>query len=254
MAENEALYRIASTISTPADMDANAVEIESNKMKKWATLGIAAIGGGLLVGVTGGLAVPFIAGGLSALGVAGSGVAAFGSVAGAAIVGSVFGVTGAGLASFKMGKHFQNLEEFYFTPVSDVSPGLSYIIAVPGWIKSLDDGPQQWLTLTELNPLLEVMSLQYERRVLVDLTTAAEDFIKSNAISYGIYGVAVAATGTLAVAASLPITALQGLAMLDNPWNLALSKSEQAGIVLARNVIASFVGGNRPVTLVGHGM
>jgi hypothetical protein len=42
--------------------------------------------------------------------------------------------------------------------------------------------------------------------------------------------------------------------MLDNPWNMALKKSEQAGQLLARSVLATYVGGKRPVTLVGNGM
>jgi hypothetical protein len=156
-----------------------------------------------------------------------AGLTAFGSVAGAAIVGSVFGVTGAGLAGYKISRHYKDLEEFFFTPLSDVSPGLAYTIVISGWIENLDDGINQWHHLTELNPMLEVMLLNYDRQCLIDLTSAAEAYMKATAVSYGVYGAAVAATGSFAVAASLPITALSSVAMLDNPWNLCLTKSEQ---------------------------
>jgi hypothetical protein len=255
LVEAEVLSRLAREVQSVTDIDqSGSLDNEDSKVKKYATLGGVAVLGGLVVGLTGGLAVPLIAGGLSALGVAGSGLVAFGSVASSALVGTLFGMTGAGLAGFKINRHFQDLDEFFFSPVSDVSAGLSYVVTISGWIKDLDEAPSQWAHLTEVNPLLEVSCLQYDRKTLIDLTTAGENFIKSNIAYYGIYGVAVAATGSLAVAASLPITALQGIAMLDNPWNLALSKAEQAGLILARNILISFVGGRRPVTLVGHGM
>lgn len=131
------------------------------------------------------------------------------------------------MAGYKISRHFKDLEEFFFTPISDVSPGLAYTIVISGWIENLDDGPNQWHHLTELNPMLEVMLLNFDRQCLVDLTSAAQDYVKATAVSYGIYLPAVAATGAFAVAASLPITALSSVAMLDNPWNLALSKSDQ---------------------------
>jgi Protein of unknown function (DUF726) len=126
-----------------------------------------------------------------------------------------------------MNRHFKDLEEFFFIPLSDVSPGLAYTIVISGWIESMDDGINQWSHLTELNPMLEVMLLIYDRKCLIDLTTAAKAYMQATAVSYGVYGAAVAATGSFAVAASLPITALSSVAMLDNPWNLCLTKSDQ---------------------------
>ena len=49
-----------------------------------------------ILGLTGGLAAPFVAAGAGAL-IGGAGAAALGSAAGVAIIGSLFGVAGAGL-------------------------------------------------------------------------------------------------------------------------------------------------------------
>jgi hypothetical protein len=93
------------------------------------------------------------------------------------------------------------------------------------------------------------------RQCLVDLTTAAKEFITTNLISYGAYGAAImTSAASLAFAVSLPVTLLSAVSQLDNPLNMALTKSEQAGKLLARNVLANYVGGKRPVTLSGYGM
>jgi hypothetical protein len=234
LAENQLISKISEQVKQSEDegvrqerQDGESPKSARQDLKRWAGIGIATIAGGLLVGITGGLAVPFVASGLSALGVSGAGLTAFGSVAGAAIVGSAFGISGAGLAGYKMNRHFKDLEEFFFIPLSDVSPGLAHTIVISGWIEHMDDGVNQWSHLTELNPMLEVMLLVYDRKPLIDLTTAAKAYIQATAVSYGVYGAAVGLTGAFAVAASLPITALSSVAMLDNPFSLCLSKSDQ---------------------------
>lgn len=63
-------------------------------------MGLASLGGGALIGVTGGLAAPFIGAGIASLGlgsVVGGGAALLSTAAGVAIVGSLFGAAGAGL-------------------------------------------------------------------------------------------------------------------------------------------------------------
>ncbi|KAJ3271328.1 Transmembrane and coiled-coil domain-containing protein 4, partial [Terramyces sp. JEL0728] len=244
------------------DVDSNKTEESDNKkLSRWAGVGLAAVGGGLLIGVTGGLATPLIAAGLgtlgTSLGVAGAAASftALGSVTGAAIVGTLFGVSGAGLAGYKLNRRLKDLEEFYFTPINEVAPGLAYYIAISGWLTDINDSTNQWTHLSDWNPMVEIMTLSFDRQCLIDLTTAASEFIKTSLITYGASGIAaVTAASTLAFALGWPVALLQTAAMLDNPWNMALDKAEQAGIHLARSVLAAHVGGKRPVTLIGHGM
>jgi hypothetical protein len=78
LAENLLITRISEQVKTVEDEgvcqerpDDEILKNSGQELKKWAGIGVATIAGGLLVGVTGGLAVPLVASGLSALGVAG---------------------------------------------------------------------------------------------------------------------------------------------------------------------------------------
>ena len=66
------------------------------------------------VGLTGGLAAPFLAAGAGAI-IGGAGAAALGSAAGVAIIGSLFGVAGAGLGGiyFLCFRFFKVLNAFH---------------------------------------------------------------------------------------------------------------------------------------------
>lgn len=75
------------------------------KTKRFAMVGLASVGGGILIGLTGGLATPLIGAGLaSVFGSAAIGAIGFGTVGGAAIIGSLFGVAGGSLT----GNNVQN--------------------------------------------------------------------------------------------------------------------------------------------------
>jgi hypothetical protein len=67
------------------------------KIKRYALIGLATLGGGAVLGLTGGLAAaPLIGAGVGTF-LGGASAAALGSTAGVAIIGSLFGVAGAGL-------------------------------------------------------------------------------------------------------------------------------------------------------------
>jgi hypothetical protein len=72
------------------------------KRKRYFLIGLATVGGGALIGLTGGLAAPLLAAGAGAI-IGGAGAAALGTTAGIAIIGSLFGVAGAGLTGNKYG-------------------------------------------------------------------------------------------------------------------------------------------------------
>jgi hypothetical protein len=72
-------------------------KLRNMKFKKYALIGMATVGGGALVGLTGGLAAPLIGAGVGTLLGGAGAAAAISSTAGMAVVGSMFGVAGAGL-------------------------------------------------------------------------------------------------------------------------------------------------------------
>jgi len=60
-------------------------------------IGLASVGGGILIGLTGGLAAPLIGTGLASVLGSSAILGAIGTLGGSAIVGSLFGVAGASL-------------------------------------------------------------------------------------------------------------------------------------------------------------
>ncbi|XP_063065008.1 transmembrane and coiled-coil domain-containing protein 4 isoform X2 [Engraulis encrasicolus] len=104
------------------------------KLRRYLLIGLATVGGGTVIGVTGGLAAPLVAAGAGAVLGAG-GAAALGSATGIAIMASLFGAAGAGLTGYKMNKRVGAIEEFEFLPLSH-GKHLRVTVAVTGWLCS----------------------------------------------------------------------------------------------------------------------
>lgn len=60
----------------------------NKKIKRYVMIGLASVGGGAIIGLTGGLAAPFVAAGAGAI-IGGAGAAVLGSSAGIAVIGSL---------------------------------------------------------------------------------------------------------------------------------------------------------------------
>ncbi|KAJ3307583.1 hypothetical protein HDV04_003114, partial [Boothiomyces sp. JEL0838] len=69
LAECEVIKKIAGVKSELGEaVPSKEEESDSKRLSRWAGVGLAAVGGGLVIGVTGGLAAPLIAAGLGTLG------------------------------------------------------------------------------------------------------------------------------------------------------------------------------------------
>ena len=104
----------------------------AKKIKRYVMIGIATVGGGAVLGLTGGLAAPLVAAGAGAV-IGGAGAAVLGSAAGVAVISSIMGLAGAGLTGYKMKKRLGEIEEFAFEELSK-GRELHLTIAVSGWI------------------------------------------------------------------------------------------------------------------------
>lgn len=222
-----------------------------NKIKKYVMIGLASIGGGAVIGVTGGLAAPIVASAFA--GVLGAGTVVMSSAA-AGIVGSLFGVAGAGLTASKMNKRIGDLEEFNFeslTPDSEHT-SLTITIAISGWIS--DETPQkfskQWRYLRHTK---EQYCLCYESKYLLELSRAM-DYLLSFVVSYATQE-ALKYTFLASVMAAIAWpTALISMAnIIDNPWGVCIGRSAQAGKHLA-DVLMSRKQGKRPASLIGFSL
>ncbi|XP_059178299.1 transmembrane and coiled-coil domain-containing protein 4-like [Physella acuta] len=228
------------------------------KIKRFALIGLATLGGGTLIGLTGGLAAPLVAAGAGAI-IGGAGAAVLGSTAGVAIIGSLFGVAGAGLTGYKMKKRVGAIEEFEFEPLvcgnslraDTLSNQLHITVAVTGWLTNeFRDFRQPWRNLAESR---EQYALKWETKYLVQMGEAM-DYIFNSAM-------------TMATQEALKYTVLEGLLaavawpsallsvanLIDNPWSVALQRSQTAGKELAEVLLARQQG-NRPVTLIGFSL
>lgn len=153
---------------------------KNNKQRKWrryAMIGLAAAGGGAIIGLTGGLAAPLVAAGAGAV-LGASTAAALGSVAGLAIITSIFGAAGAGLTGYKMKRRVGGIDQFLFRPLT---PGkqLAVTVAISGWLSSNTgegDFTVPWLSLRQST---EQYCLVWEGKHLLRLGGAFEYILDS---------------------------------------------------------------------------
>lgn len=237
------------------------------KAKRYAWISLATIGGGALLGVTGGLVAPLIGVGLSNFLGASAIFTAFSSVTGATVIGSLFGVAGGGLTGYKMHKRVGDIEEFEFhelnlaTSKLDANTScpslkkpkeLHVTIVISGWIKNTNETnyTKPW---SNLFCGKEQYYLKYESNYLLELGKAM-DYILSFVQSFAIQEVLkLTMLSGLVSAISWPAGLLGLASIIDNPWGVCLRRSAQVGKQLAE-VLLSRNQGHRPVTLLGYSL
>ncbi|MCP9261893.1 Transmembrane and coiled-coil domain-containing protein 4 [Dirofilaria immitis] len=147
------------------------------QIKRYVMIGAASGIGGVLIGVTGGLAAPLVAAGMGSI--IGAGTAAgIGTAVGATVLGSLFGVAG-----YKMRKRIGAIEEFVIQPISE-GRSLHCVLAVSGWIEDQEERvfQQQWKNLWMSR---EQYILRYESKYLLELGRAI-DYLMSFAVSLAV--------------------------------------------------------------------
>ena len=223
----------------------------SDKKTRYWLMGLATVGGGIAVAVTGGLAAPLIAAGTGAfLGTASA--TALGSTVGLAVISSLFGAAGAGLTGYRMSRRYGNLEEFKFAILTNGrEPHLT--ISVTGWLinGSEADFHKPWSTLYNSK---EQYTLIWETKYLNELGSCLTKLFYSTVISEASMGILkqTALAGVMA-AAALPTVILKVGSIIDNPWSVCCSRAVLAGKQLA-DVLLTRKAGKRPVTLIGFSL
>ena len=212
------LVEMLSGDSTDPEQDEQKKKRDLNtKIKRYTMIALASVGGGVLLGLTGGLSAPLIAMGATAIT---SSAVVLGTPAGVAIIGSLFGVAGAGLTGFKMNKRVGNIEEFKFESITD-DRGLHLTIAVSGWITDNNETAftSPWQTLEHSQ---EQYSLRYESSYLLELGRAL-DYILSFAVSMAAQeALKYTLLAGLISAIAWPAALLTVSSVIDNPWGVCL--------------------------------
>jgi hypothetical protein len=240
-----------------------------NKWEKWkrgGIIGAAALTGGTLLAITGGLAAPAIAAGFGALAptlgtiipVIGAGgfaaaATAAGSVVGSVAVAASFGAAGAGLSGVKMARRTGSVDEFEFKAIGENhnQGRLAVEILISGFVFEEDDFVRPWEGQVDK---LERYALRWESKHLIAVSTAIQDYLTSTlALGLMKQGAMMTVLSSLLTAFAWPATLLMMTDLIDSKWTVAVNRSDKAGILLAE-VLQKGLQGQRPVTLVGFSL
>uniref|UniRef100_A0A1I8BN56 DUF726 domain-containing protein n=1 Tax=Meloidogyne hapla TaxID=6305 RepID=A0A1I8BN56_MELHA len=222
------------------------------KYKRYAIIGAATGLGGVLIGVTGGLAAPLIVASISAL----TATTIFAGLTGTAITaifGSLFGVAGAGLSGYRMRKRVGDIEEFTIERLTEEeNKALHCVLCVSGWIE--DRESQAFRThWRHLWMSKEQYTLRWESKYLEELGKSIEYFL-SFVVSYAVQrSLMETVLAGLVSAIAWPLILLGSSSIIDNPWNICTKRAAEAGEHLAE-VLLTRSHGRRPITLIGFSL
>jgi len=246
-----------------ADEETRKRAEENSTARKWK-MGVAGVAGAALIGITGGLAAPFLAAGLgTALGGIGLGATAtagyLGALAGSSVlVGGLFGAYGARMSTQAMEKYTRDVGDFAFVPVhkpgigkGDASPRrLRVAIGISGWLRDEDEIVQPW---NVFGGGLDAFALRFEIDALKDLGGSLNALITSLAWKFAKKEIIQRTVFAALMAGLWPISLTNAGRIIDNPWSVANQRAMKAGEVLA-DVLINKAQGERPVTLVGYSL
>ncbi|KKY18781.1 hypothetical protein UCRPC4_g04761 [Phaeomoniella chlamydospora] len=222
--------------------------------RKYVMMGIATVGGGLVIGLSAGLLAPVIGAGLAAgfttIGV--SGTAGFlGGVGGTALITSAATAAGGTIAIRASNRRTGHVKTFEYRPLHN-NKRLNLILTVSGWMSGRVDDVR--LPYSTVDPIMgDIYSLLWEPEMLQSMGDTI-NILATEALTQTIQQV-LGSTILVALMASLqlPIVLTKLSYLIDNPWSVSLDRANAAGLILADSLIDRHLG-NRPVTLVGFSL
>ncbi|TPX56827.1 hypothetical protein PhCBS80983_g04235 [Powellomyces hirtus] len=228
---------------------------ESGRGMRNFKIGLAALAGGAVIGITGGLAAPLVGAGFATLlGAVGLGSTAAGMMVGGLassgmIVGSLFGAYGGHVSSKMVANRTKEVSDFDFKPLR-VNQRLHLTLCVTGWLNRKEDVTAPW---TVIDGVGDVQALQWEVESLYNLGGALTTMMKSYAIGYLKTEIIKQTVLASLFSALWPLGLLKAGKLVDNPWSNAMELAKKAGVVLA-DVLIEKVQGERPITLIGYSL
>lgn len=265
----EILHGTGSMASSQATVSRNT------KMNQRIKIGLGAVGGAVILGITGGLAFPVLASVVSGVGAAftGIGLGVIGTVLATTsmVLGSIsvagavalFGITGGSLMTYKLSHRFGDLkeEDFKFRrigPKKDDNAGsndaLEVVLCISGYLRNNRDYVEPWKIIRKRNGgLTDTFALQWEKKNLADLGNV---FVKllSTEVASALANVYIQASlGAVASTVALPVSVLSVMADSDNILIVCENRAKQAGEALAE-VVSNQELGTRPFTLIAYSL
>ncbi|KAJ7726383.1 hypothetical protein B0H16DRAFT_1332189 [Mycena metata] len=224
------------------------------RKKRYMMLGLATLGGGLVIGLSAGLLAPVIGVGLGAafstIGI--TGTTGFLAGAGGAAVITTGGVlTGSSIAVRGMINRTQQVRTFEVLPLHN-NKRVNCILTVPGFMTGKLDDVR--LPFSVLDPVVgDVFSVLWEPEMIQETGSALK--ILTGEVLTQIGQTVLQATVMTALMSALqwPIILTKLGYLIDNPWNNALDRAKAAGSVLADVLMQRHLG-VRPITLIGFSL
>ncbi|KAL0581565.1 hypothetical protein V5O48_000494 [Marasmius crinis-equi] len=238
-----------------------AKETTEKHAKKGKTLrmigmGVGAVAGGVLVGVTGGLAAPLVGGAFATvlgwLGVGGTaaGLLASGLAGSSAVCGALFGIYGARSTANMVERHTREVRDLALVPVSTQDEEtLALRLCVSGWLSDEREVTAPWTIFGGD----DTFALRWEVQALMDLSDALYTLIGTHVMKYVSIQVIKRTVFASLLASLTPLAWLKIGQIIDNPWSNAKSLAVKTGAVLG-DLLSKRVFGNRPVSLVGYSL
>ncbi|VDC06601.1 unnamed protein product [Peniophora sp. CBMAI 1063] len=228
---------------------------QRNSIMRKAGIGLGAVAGGVLVGVTGGLAAPLLGAGFSAifgaLGIGGTavGLLATGLASSGVVCGALFGAYGARSTASMVERHVREIRDLAVKPVHEPRESLALRLCVSGWLSGANDVTAPW-TVFEGD---DTFALQWEVQALTELSDGLFALVKSQAMQYVRAEIIKRTVLASLMTALSPIAWLKIGRVFDNSWMNARQYALKTGAVLA-DLLAQRAFGTRPITLTGYSL
>ncbi|KAK6523443.1 hypothetical protein TWF281_001425 [Arthrobotrys megalospora] len=222
--------------------------------KRYAMMGLATLGGGLVIGLSAGLLAPVIGAGLAAgfttIGITTTG-AFLGGTGGAALITTTAAVSGSAIAGKAAGRRTKSVSVFEFRPLYN-SKRVNLIVTISGWMNGKEDDVR--LPFSTVDPIMgDIYSVLWEPEMMQSMGQTI-NILATEVLTQSLQQV-LGSTVLMALMASLqvPLILTKLSYLLDNPWNVSLDRAWASGLILADTLIHRNLG-VRPITLVGFSL
>lgn len=227
---------------------------EMVRRRRLVMMGLATVGGGLVIGLSAGVMAPLIGVGLGAalgsVGIGGTSTFLTGA-GGIALVTSTGAFGGAALGGVSMNRRTRTVSTFEFKPIHN-NKRVNCIITIPGFMSGPQDDPR--LPFSVIDSIMgDIMSLLWEPDMMQEMGNAIY-LLWNETIVQGVQQVLAATIASgLVGALAFPLWLTKLGYFIDNPWSNALDRAHSCGLILA-DVLAKRKVGVRPITLVGFSL
>ncbi|PNY28550.1 membrane protein [Tolypocladium capitatum] len=222
--------------------------------RRYVMMGLATVGGGLVIGLSAGLLAPVIGAGLAAgfttIGVTGTGSFLAG-VGGAAIITSSAAASGSIIGVRAANRRTGAVKTFEYRPLHN-NKRVNLIVTVSGWLTGKVDDVR--LPFSTVDPIMgDIYSVLWEPEMLRSMGDTI-NILATEALTQGLQQILGSTIlVSLMAALQLPIVLTKLSYLIDNPWAVSLDRATSAGLILADSLLERSLG-TRPITLVGYSL